>query len=151
MAGERLISIRLAIAEAVEAEVDAFRLRQVVDNLLSNAIKYNRAGGKVTVSIAPAERAVRIVVADTGLGISPSDLAQLFDRFFRTETARKGDAVGSGLGLNITRDIVRRHGGNLVVTSELGTGSNFIMTLPTESSGDTPPSIPDSEPGRTAV
>lgn len=150
-AESRSISLVEQFEPDVRVSADPLRMRQVIDNLLSNAIKYNRAGGKVTVSIALAERAVRIVVADTGLGISPSDLAQLFDRFFRTETARKGDAVGSGLGLNITRDIVRRHGGNLVVTSELGTGSNFIMTLPTESSGDTPPSIPDSEPGRTAV
>jgi len=131
-ADENRITIEADLEPGVIAQVDPLRIRQVVDNLLSNAIKYNRADGTVTVSLAKHGRNVIIAVRDTGLGISPADLAQLFDRFFRTETARNSTTVGTGLGLGITRDIVRRHGGDLVVTSELGVGSVFTVTLPTE-------------------
>jgi len=101
-----------------------------MDNLLSNAIKYNRHGGEVIVSLVTREHDAVISVRDTGLGISTPDLAQLFDKFFRTETARSSATIGTGLGLGITRDIVRRHGGDLIVTSELGVGSVFTVTLP---------------------
>ena len=132
LAEARSLTVTAHPGPEVRVSADPLRMRQVIDNLLSNAIKYNREGGTVTVTITPLERVVRIVVADSGLGISPTDLAQLFDRFFRTETARNSATPGTGLGLNITRDIIRRHGGNLVVTSELGVGSNFIMTLPVQ-------------------
>jgi len=129
-AAERDITITERVANDVAAEFDPLRIRQVMDNLLSNAIKYNRLGGKITVSLATREHDAVISVLDTGLGISPPDLAQLFDRFFRTESARSSTTVGTGLGLGITRDIIRRHGGDLVVTSELGIGSIFTVTLP---------------------
>jgi len=129
-AAERDITITERVTGDVLAEIDPLRIRQVMDNLLSNAIKYNRVGGKITVSLATREHDAVISVLDTGLGISPPDLAQLFDRFFRTESARSSTTVGTGLGLGITRDIVRRHGGDLVVTSDLGIGSIFTVTLP---------------------
>ena len=129
-AAERDITITERVASDVSAEFDPLRIRQVMDNLLSNAIKYNRLGGKITVSLATRDHDAVISVLDTGLGISPPDLAQLFDRFFRTESARSSTTVGTGLGLGITRDIVRRHGGDLVVTSDLGVGSIFTVTLP---------------------
>jgi len=137
-AEERRIGVKADLDHPIRVNADPLRIRQVLDNLLSNAIKYNRAGGTVTVTLSRNDRVVTVAVTDTGLGIAPADLAQLFDRFFRTESARKSGVVGSGLGLNITRDIVRRHGGNLVVTSELGAGSTFIMTLPAESTGEAP-------------
>jgi signal transduction histidine kinase len=131
-AEEHRIAIDGELEPSVIAQVDPLRIRQVVDNLLSNAIKYNRTDGRVTVALTSRANSVTIAVRDTGLGISPADLAQLFDRFFRTESARNSATVGTGLGLGITRDIVRRHGGDLVVTSELGVGSVFTVTLPTE-------------------
>jgi two-component system phosphate regulon sensor histidine kinase PhoR len=74
-----------------------------------------------------------VSVRDTGPGISEADQAQLFDKFFRTESARKSTAVGSGLGLSITRDLVRQHGGDLTFSSTPGVGSIFTITIPTES------------------
>ena len=131
-ASEREIVMDVALIPNLVAPADPLRMRQVIDNLLSNAIKYNRPGGKIKVRMRRREREVSISITDTGLGIAPADLAQLFDRFFRTESAKSSKTVGTGLGLGITRDIIRQHGGELTVTSELGTGSTFTITFPTE-------------------
>jgi signal transduction histidine kinase len=133
-ADERSIVITADIAPNAVASADPVRIRQVVDNLLTNAIKYNRQGGTITVSVATPPERVVVSVRDTGYGISETDRAQLFDRFFRTESARASNAVGSGLGLSITRDIVRQHGGDLTVESEPDVGSTFTMTIPTGTS-----------------
>jgi len=119
-------------ALAAPATADPMRMRQVLDNLITNAIKYNREWGSVTVSVQVAENGVSIEVRDTGQGIAESDLPRVFDRFYRTNAARTSPAVGTGLGLNITREIVHRHGGQLVATSELGIGTTFRLTVPTE-------------------
>jgi signal transduction histidine kinase len=73
---------------------------------------------------------VRVSVADTGVGLAPEELTHLFDRFYRTESARNSAIAGSGLGLGISRDIVRQHGGDLSVTSTPGTGTTFLLVLP---------------------
>ncbi len=131
MAGERLISIRLAIAEAVEAEVDAFRLRQVVDNLLSNAIKYNRIGGRISVTVATTDAdQVEIVVTDTGRGMSLEEQKGLFERFYRAESVRGSTVHGTGLGLSISREIVVLHGGTIEVDSEPGRGTQVTVSVP---------------------
>ncbi|MDM4763127.1 ATP-binding protein [Galbitalea sp. SE-J8] len=130
-ADERRITIETDLVPHALAMVDALRIRQVVDNLLSNAVKYNRQGGQIDVRlIDDGDAGIRLAVADTGDGIAEADLAQLFDRFFRTETARRSGAVGSGLGLAIARDIVRQHGGDLTVASALGMGTVFTLVLP---------------------
>jgi two-component system phosphate regulon sensor histidine kinase PhoR len=125
------IRLRGAITDRGPASADPLRIRQVVDNLLSNAIKYNRPGGEVTISVETNAASVRVTVADTGVGLSSDELDHLFDRFYRTESARKSSVPGSGLGLGITRDIVRQHGGELGVSSEPGVGTTFLMSLPT--------------------
>jgi two-component system phosphate regulon sensor histidine kinase PhoR len=132
LADERSITVHTDIEESVVTQADPVRIRQVVDNLLTNATKYNRENGDIFVAVASTGGEVRVSVRDTGLGISEADQAQLFDRFFRAESARRSNVSGSGLGLSITRDIVRQHGGDLSVSSALGTGSVFTMTIPTE-------------------
>jgi signal transduction histidine kinase len=106
----------------------------VLDNLITNAIKYNREWGSVTVAIAvePDAAGVSVEVRDTGQGIPDADLPRIFDRFYRTNSAKTSTTVGTGLGLSITREIIHRHGGHLTVTSELGIGTTFRVTLPTE-------------------
>lgn len=131
-ADERSITIHLEVSGRAVASADPLRIRQVIDNLLTNATKYNRQGGEIFVEVAAESDDVTVSVRDTGDGISPADLTQLFDRFFRTDSARESTTVGSGLGLSITRDIVRQHGGDLAVSSEEGIGSTFTMTIPTE-------------------
>ncbi|WP_066039331.1 sensor histidine kinase [Herbiconiux solani] len=129
-AAERGITIENASLEPVLIEADGFRLRQVVDNLLTNAIKYNVENGSVTVAVAAADERVDLVVSDTGIGLSDLEQSKLFDRYFRAEGVRQSTIHGSGLGLTISRDIVRRHGGDLTVTSSLGVGTRFTASIP---------------------
>jgi signal transduction histidine kinase len=129
-AGERGISIVNAITQPVLLEADGFRLRQVVDNLLSNAIKYNTENGSVSVSVHTTDELVELTVSDTGIGLSELEQTKLFERYFRAEGVRQSTIHGSGLGLTISRDIIRRHGGDLVVTSALGVGTTFTASIP---------------------
>ncbi|MBK4346864.1 sensor histidine kinase [Lacisediminihabitans changchengi] len=110
--------------------VDPLRMRQVLDNLLTNAVKYNRPGGVVRVTLRDDGEFVRIAVSDTGVGISETDQKRLFERYFRAESARQSSVHGSGLGLNITAEIIAEHGGELLVSSEPGVGSRFEIVLP---------------------
>jgi two-component system phosphate regulon sensor histidine kinase PhoR len=73
---------------------------------------------------------IRVSVADTGVGLTDEEQAQLFDKFFRTQSARQSTITGSGLGMGIVRDIVRQHGGELAVASAVGVGSTFTIMLP---------------------
>ena len=131
MAGERLISIRLDVAEGVDADVDAFRLRQVVDNLLSNAIKYNSIGGRISVTVAATgSDQVEIRVTDTGRGMSLEEQKGLFERFYRAESVRGSTVHGTGLGLSISREIVVLHGGTIEVDSEPGRGTQVTVRVP---------------------
>ncbi|MFG6277742.1 HAMP domain-containing sensor histidine kinase [Microbacterium sp. 5K110] len=110
--------------------VDAHRMRQVVDNLLSNAVKYNTRGGAVVVTVDRADGTITISVADDGPGISATDQGRVFDRFFRADAVRGSSVHGSGLGLSISRDIARAHGGDISVRSEPGQGAVFTVRLP---------------------
>jgi two-component system phosphate regulon sensor histidine kinase PhoR len=132
MADEREVELSLEGAETAYATVDPMRMRQVLDNLVTNAIKYNLEWGSVAVRVGVEEGQVSVEVRDTGQGIPESDLPRIFDRFYRTNAARTSTTVGTGLGLNITREIIHRHGGDLTVTSELGIGTTFRITVPTE-------------------
>ncbi|PRY70447.1 signal transduction histidine kinase [Glaciihabitans tibetensis] len=125
------IRLRGSISDRGPASADPLRIRQVIDNLLSNAIKYNRPGGEVVIAVETVDASIRVTVSDTGVGLSQDEISHLFDRFYRTESARLSSVAGSGLGLGITRDIVRQHGGELGVSSQLGVGTTFAMSLPT--------------------
>jgi signal transduction histidine kinase len=110
---------------------DADRLSQVVGNLLSNAVKFTPAGGRVSVELAAGDSECRLAVVDTGIGIAPSFLPHVFDRFRQadgTALSRKG---GLGLGLAIVRHLVELHGGSVRAESRgEGTGATFVVTLP---------------------
>lgn len=121
------------VAEVEEGQIvhaDAVRLGQACDNLMSNAIKFTPKGGTVTIGLAHDGTNALITVTDTGMGIPASELDQMFSRFFRATTATRNAVPGVGLGLTITRAIVRAHGGELSVESEEGVGTAFTMTLP---------------------
>ncbi len=108
---------------------DPDRIEQVLVNLIDNAVKYSPDGGEVTVSTARAEGRVRVEVADEGLGIPASEHDSVFEKFYRGQRGRAVPA-GTGLGLYICRELVRRMGGTIGVRSRLGGGSTFYFELP---------------------
>lgn len=115
-----------------DVSIDQNRLSSVLFNLIDNAIRYNTKNGRVTVSIDKdaSGRFARISVADTGIGISRDDLKNLFQKLYRGSNAAQVEPNGSGLGLYIAKNIVRRHGGEMGVESELNRGSTFWFTIP---------------------
>jgi PAS domain S-box-containing protein len=108
---------------------DAARLERVVANLLTNALKYSADAAPVRALLSHDGSDVVLAVTDVGIGIGPESLARLFERYYRTPGG-KARASGLGLGLYIARLIVQAHGGRIDVSSELGKGSTFSMTVP---------------------
>ncbi len=107
---------------------DPIRLTQMLDNLLSNAIKFTLADGTVSLSIAGNGDALRVEIADSGVGIPEDEVDRLFERFFRASTG--SSAPGTGLGLSIIQSIIQAHGGTIGVRSEVGVGTTFTVDLP---------------------
>lgn len=114
----------------IQINGDETLLRRVFSNLLDNAIKYTSPGGCVNISLEDRKNEVIVRIEDTGIGISESDLGKIFDRFFRVDTSRSRETGGTGLGLNICKNIVELHKGKIEVKSKLGAGSTFEVTLP---------------------
>jgi signal transduction histidine kinase len=115
---------------AILVQADKGRMFRTLNILLSNAIKFTPAGGDVRVSVSHTDEAVRLEVADTGIGIAAADQPRLFDRFFRTSTVVEQHFPGTGLGLYIARAIVEAHGGSITVGSQAGEGTSFVVELP---------------------
>jgi two-component system, OmpR family, sensor histidine kinase MtrB len=113
-------------------EMDPRRVRRIVRNLLGNAIEHGE-GRPIVVSVDSDARAVAIGVRDYGLGMRPADAERVFDRFWRADPSRKRTIGGTGLGLSIALGDARLHGGTLAVWSELGRGTNFVLTIPRRS------------------
>ena len=110
---------------------DGDRLVQVFTNLVDNALKFTPAGGSITLRAAQVGSGVQVEVADTGAGISPESLPNIFDRFYQADPSRPGGRKhGSGLGLAIVKEIVGAHGGKISVRSEPGKGTSFTVILP---------------------
>ena len=105
-------------------------LRQVLDNLLDNAVKYSPAGGDVRLSVEAAEAVVRFGVADQGLGIPAAEHGRIFEKFYRLDPDMTGGIGGTGLGLYIARELVRRVSGRIWVEANEGEGSTFYVELP---------------------
>lgn len=118
---------RRADPGATQVIGDPDRLEQALQNLAANALRHTPDGGEVMLSAQPAERAIRIVVRDTGPGIAPEHLPLIFDRFYKVDAARASG--GSGLGLSIVKAIIERHGGT--ITARNAGGAVFEILLPT--------------------
>ncbi|MGW1712660.1 sensor histidine kinase [Streptomyces sp. NPDC002156] len=111
-------------------DADPVRMRQVLGNLVSNALRHTPAGGTVTLDARRMANEAVLTVRDTGVGISPSDLPHVFERFWRVEKSRSRRTGGSGLGLSIVRQFVEAHGGSVAVDSTPGSGAVFTVRLP---------------------
>jgi len=111
---------------------DEQRLLQVFDNLIGNAIKYSPDGGDIILQGHVMGDQILIQIRDQGVGLAPDDQAKVFDRFYRVDGTLSRKTQGTGLGLYLARQLVRAHGGDLGVESQLGKGSTFYFTLPLE-------------------
>ncbi len=124
------VDIHLGTLDRAQVQGDPDRLKQLLLNLVSNGLKYTPAGGSVTISMTRDDCTVEIAVSDTGVGIPEEDLPHIFDRFYRVDKARSRAQGGTGLGLSIAKWIADAHGGSLSVTSRVGQGSTFTISLP---------------------
>ncbi|MFN8417650.1 MAG: sensor histidine kinase [Anaerolineae bacterium] len=107
-------------------------MAQVLGNLVTNALRYTPVGGTITLRASSHPQGVQLAVSDTGSGIAEEHIANIFERFYRTESSRyQGDGdTESGLGLAIAKSIVEAHHGTISVESKLGVGSTFRIILP---------------------
>lgn len=111
--------------------VDQNRIKQVFLNLLLNALRYTPEHGSVYFRLVKGEnQLLHLIVEDTGIGIEPEHLPQLFDRFYRTDRGRSRDSGGTGLGLAIAKQYVQSHGGKIEVESTINEGTRFVVMLP---------------------
>jgi PAS domain S-box-containing protein len=134
LAEERQVRLEAKLpARPCPISFDRERMHQVISNLVGNALKFTTPGGCVEVELGlpTASKTVKLTVRDTGVGIDPSALAHLFDRFWQV---RRGDRHGTGLGLFIARGIIEAHGGRIEVQSRIGDGSTFSFELPVSDS-----------------
>ncbi len=129
--------LRVRIEPGLQVRADRKRLQQVVMNLLSNAVKYSpRGGGIAVMAFLDRENRVKVSVHDEGLGMREEDIPRLFEKFSRLFDKRSLSISGTGLGLYITREIVRAHGGEMLVESVWGKGSTFSFVLPVAASSE---------------
>lgn len=122
------IKIHFSRKKPLSVKGDKDRLTEAFINLLDNAVRYNRPGGTVEISIHERASQLEIHIKDTGVGIAKEDIDKIFHRFYRADNVRNTE--GTGLGLNIAKEIISAHGGDIRVESTSGMGSNFIVSLP---------------------
>lgn len=127
-AEKKQIGVSVDCPENLTVAHDSKWTAEALFNLLDNAVKYTPAGGKITVTVEEWEMYAEIKVADTGKGISESNQAAIFRRFYREEEVH--DQPGVGIGLYLAREIITQQGGYIKVVSELGNGSAFSIMLP---------------------
>jgi two-component system phosphate regulon sensor histidine kinase PhoR len=125
------ISIRFSSPE-LDASVagDADKLRQILMNLIENAVKYSPDGGEIEVGLESRDNRVRVVIRDEGIGIPPGEEQRIFGKFYRVDPQLSRGVGGTGLGLYISRELVRRMQGRVSVASHEGKGSTFFVDLP---------------------
>ena len=128
VADERKVTVRTELPAVCEAPVDANRMRQVFANLLDNAIKYTPENGQVAISIRDEPDQAVVVFRDTGIGIAPEEQPKIWERLYRGDKSRS--QRGLGLGLSLVKAVVEAHQGQVAVSSQPGTGSEFTVRLP---------------------
>ena len=122
------IAVTVDCPEDLQLSHDSKWTAEALFNLLDNAVKYTPAGGKISVSVEQGEMYIKLNITDTGKGISESNQASIFRRFYREEEVH--DDPGVGIGLYLAREIITLQGGYIQVTSEIGKGSTFSVFLP---------------------
>ncbi len=128
-AQQRGINIALHADNSLTMVADRSELEMILNNLISNAVKYNRDGGRVDVTLEGRDDHVRIVVADTGIGMTPDEAGKLFGEFVRIRNAKTSSILGSGLGLSIVKKLAQLYAGEATVESQPDVGSTFAVVL----------------------
>ena len=124
------VRLTLTVSGAPEVDSDERRLAQIVSNLLSNGIKFTPDGGEVGVAAHAIEGTVEITFTDTGVGIALGDQERIFDPFAQVDSGLSRSHSGTGLGLSLSRRLASLLGGELTVSSVVGSGSTFRLVLP---------------------
>jgi signal transduction histidine kinase len=131
LAAEKEVQLLADLPPMPPIPLDSLRIRQVLFNLLSNALRHTPPGGMIRVKGAYGSEQLTLTVEDTGEGLTPEQLASLFNRFYRVDKSRSRETGGTGLGLAIAKAIVEGHGGTIHASSAgKGQGSRFVATLP---------------------
>ena len=141
LAGQKNIKIESDVASAGTLTADAGKLKQMLLNLVSNAIKFTPEKGIVTITARRLHAALEISVADTGIGISVADQAQIFREFHQLDPGPGRQQQGTGLGLALTRRFALLHGGEVTVRSQVGAGSVFTLRLPLQPGASEPAAL----------
>ncbi|MDQ2827304.1 MAG: ATP-binding protein, partial [Actinomycetota bacterium] len=133
LAGQRNVELVVTPAGDHPAIVgEEGQLVSAIANLLGNAVKYSDDASAVEVDVRSSEGWAEVVVHDHGIGIPAKDLERIFERFYRVDRARSRETGGTGLGLSIVRHVAGNHGGEVLVESQEGIGSTFVLRLPAE-------------------
>jgi signal transduction histidine kinase/CheY-like chemotaxis protein/AraC-like DNA-binding protein/ligand-binding sensor domain-containing protein len=144
LADQKKITYHYSIPEGTSSLFfDADKLEKILYNLLSNAFKFTREDGAITVTLAcspdgrvftspgdPAAQWIQITVQDSGIGIPEAGLPKIFDRFYQVDASDTSEFSGTGIGLSLVKELVKLYGGTIGVTSKMGEGSCFTVTLP---------------------
>jgi signal transduction histidine kinase len=131
MAAVKNIAMTTALEPGLpEINADERRLEQVLSNLITNAIKFTGAGGQVEVGARQLNGDIRFWVKDTGEGISPEEMGDLFEKYRQSASGKMSQSKGTGLGLVICKKIAEAHGGRISVKSRVGVGSTFAVEIP---------------------
>jgi signal transduction histidine kinase len=109
---------------------DRDKIMLALHNLIGNALKYTPSGGAVTIRVVADARSLTVDVMDTGIGIASEECELIFERFYRAKDKRLTDITGTGLGLTLAREVVRLHGGDITVKSQVDQGSTFTLIIP---------------------
>ncbi len=128
IAAEKNIKIKADIPESCTIYADKNKLQRMITNLLENAIKYTHPGGRILISVTRDEDRIIMKFKDNGIGIDKEDLSKIFNRFYRCDKSRSEEGIG--LGLSLVKAIVEASGGTIRVISQIGKGSQFIVSFP---------------------
>jgi signal transduction histidine kinase len=130
LAAEKKIPLTMGKLDPVRVLGESRSLERVFVNLFMNAIAYTPRGGKISVSVSHREGWAEVKITDTGIGIAPSDIPHIFDRFYKVDSARTEGKSGAGLGLSIVRQIVEQHQGTVHIESVFGKGTTVTVRIP---------------------
>ncbi len=130
------LDFQSSLKSSESVQLDSSQFEKVYYNLISNAIRHCQVGDKISVNVSKYEKNILIEFSDTGTGIHPQALPNIFERYYQSHEGNRGIKEGLGIGLSLVKELVRLHDGEISVSSELGKGTTFIISLPASSNDE---------------